>query len=224
MHEASGPRAARAPDPAPGTGRAARRRPRSAIADDRILIAGGAPADAAVAEWKRARCRHGADLRAVVADRPGDQARRVRRRRTPARPATSGLRSTRAVARVRAAGMKVTLTITGPGPLWSSSSPSRRRPAYRPRPSAYASFAGGRRVALRRRRRPLHAVERAEHRHLAVPAVALLARPLHAGLAAHLPRPRARRLSGRARRRPRRADRDRRALAARPAAAHRRAR
>jgi hypothetical protein len=112
-----------------------------AIADDRILIAGGPPADAAVAEW-HALCVDTVRIfalwsRIAPATRPpgfdgGD----------PGSPGYFWAPLDAAVARVRAAGMKVTLTITGPGPLWTSSSPSRRRPAYRPRPSAYASFAG----------------------------------------------------------------------------------
>ena len=37
--------------------------------------------------------------------------------------------------------MSVTLTITGPGPLWSSSRPGLHRPAYKPKPGAYRAFA-----------------------------------------------------------------------------------
>jgi hypothetical protein len=37
--------------------------------------------------------------------------------------------------------MRVMLTITGPGPLWSSGSPRRGEPTFRPRPAAYAAFA-----------------------------------------------------------------------------------
>jgi hypothetical protein len=117
-----------------------------AIADDRILLAGGPRADAAVAEWRAL----GVDTvrifalwsRIAPAKRPAgfDGA-------DPASPGYSWAPLDAAVARVRAADMKVTLTITGPGPLWTSSSPSRRRPAYRPRPGAFAAFATA--VALR---------------------------------------------------------------------------
>ena len=116
------------------------------IADDRILMAGGPAADQAVAEWRAL----GVDSvrifalwsRIAPATRPAgfDGA-------DPASPGYAWGPLDAAVARVRAAGMRVTLTITGPGPLWTSSSPSRRRPAYRPRPSAYAAFATA--VALR---------------------------------------------------------------------------
>src|SRR4051794_12591136 len=42
---------------------------------------------------------------------------------------------------VRNAGINVMLTITGPGPLWTSSSPSKKEPRYKPKASEYASFA-----------------------------------------------------------------------------------
>lgn len=54
-----------------------------------------------------------------------------------------------AVALVRSHGMRVMLTITGPGPLWASSSPRRRNPRYKPAPRHYAAFA--RAVATRYR-------------------------------------------------------------------------
>jgi Cellulase (glycosyl hydrolase family 5) len=46
-----------------------------------------------------------------------------------------------AVSRVRAAGMKVMLTITGPGPLWTSSKPSLHIPAYQPDADKFGAFA-----------------------------------------------------------------------------------
>jgi hypothetical protein len=116
------------------------------IADDRILLAGGPRADKAVAEWRAL----GVDSVRIFAlwsriapkTRPAgfDGA-------DPASPGYFWGALDEAVRRVRAAGMKVTLTITGPGPLWTSSSPKRHRPAYRPRPSSYAAFATA--VALR---------------------------------------------------------------------------
>jgi hypothetical protein len=47
----------------------------------------------------------------------------------------------RAVAILRGAGLSITLTVTGPGPLWSSQAPSRREPGYKPDPKAYGNFA-----------------------------------------------------------------------------------
>jgi hypothetical protein len=46
-----------------------------------------------------------------------------------------------AVAMVRATGMRVMLTITGPGPLWASTEPKRHNPRWKPSPKAYAAFA-----------------------------------------------------------------------------------
>jgi hypothetical protein len=46
-----------------------------------------------------------------------------------------------AVSTVRDAGITVMLSITGPGPLWTSGSPSKHEPRYKPKPSEYASFA-----------------------------------------------------------------------------------
>jgi hypothetical protein len=55
----------------------------------------------------------------------------------------------RAVAMVRLAGMRPMLTITGPGPLWTSSEPRKRNRLWKPKPSAYADFS--RAVATRYR-------------------------------------------------------------------------
>jgi hypothetical protein len=110
------------------------------IADDRILLAGGTRADQAVAQWKKL----GVDNVRIFA-----QWGKIAPQTKPAGfdgadPATPGYLWTYlddAVFRVRNAGMTVTLTITGPGPLWSSSRPRLHRPAYRPRPGAYRAFA-----------------------------------------------------------------------------------
>ena len=47
----------------------------------------------------------------------------------------------RAVELVRANGMRVMLTVTGPGPVWTSRGRPRRRGAYKPDPRAFAAFA-----------------------------------------------------------------------------------
>ena len=110
------------------------------IADDRILIGGGPAADRAVAEWRAlgvdtvrifALWSRIAPVRKPARFDPDD----------PADPHYLWYPLDDAIARVREAGMSVTLTITGPGPLWSSAAPRRRKPAYRPRPAAYAAFA-----------------------------------------------------------------------------------
>ena len=45
-----------------------------------------------------------------------------------------------AVRIVRSQGIRVMLTITGPGPLWSSSQPAKRNRNWKPDPKAYADF------------------------------------------------------------------------------------
>jgi hypothetical protein len=116
------------------------------ITDDRILLPGGPAADRAVAEWQQLgvdNVRIFANWRQIAPKtRPAGW--------DPGNPATPGYQwfyVDQAVTRVRRAGMSVTLTITGPGPVWTSSKPKRRQPAYKPRPSAYAAFAKA--VALR---------------------------------------------------------------------------
>jgi hypothetical protein len=110
------------------------------VADDRILMPGGPAADRAVAEWSA----NGVDTVRVFA--LWSRIAPARKPRgfdadDPADPHYQWFYLDNAVARVRAAGMTVTLTVTGPGPLWSSAAPGKRRPAYRPRPAAYAAFA-----------------------------------------------------------------------------------
>jgi hypothetical protein len=54
-----------------------------------------------------------------------------------------------AISEIRNAGMRPMVTITGPGPLWTSGDTRKRTGAWKPKPSAYASFA--RAVATRYR-------------------------------------------------------------------------
>jgi hypothetical protein len=113
--------------------------PEIGIADDRILMTGGRTADRAVAEWRAM----GVDTvrifalwsRIAPASRPSGF-----RPADPDDPRYVWFHLDGAIDRVRAAGMSVTLTVTGPGPAWTSSSP-RRGGRWKPRPSAYAAFA-----------------------------------------------------------------------------------
>jgi hypothetical protein len=110
------------------------------IADDRTLLSGGLIAARAVAEWSA----NGVDTVRVFALWSRIAPARKPRGFDPDDPNDPHYdwgHLDDAVARVRGAGMSVTLTITGPGPLWSSAAPGRRRPAYKPRPTAYAAFA-----------------------------------------------------------------------------------
>jgi hypothetical protein len=65
----------------------------------------------------------------------------------PADPGYDWAALDRAIALVRAAGMTVTLSITGPGPLWATAQPSAGNRRLRPQPELYARFS--RAVALR---------------------------------------------------------------------------
>jgi len=110
------------------------------IADDRILMPGGPAADRAVAEWSA----NGVDTVRIAALWSRIAPARKPRGFDPDDPLDPHYQWSfldGAIARVRAAGMTVTLTVTGPGPVWSTARPGRRRPAYRPRPAAYAAFA-----------------------------------------------------------------------------------
>ena len=110
------------------------------ITDDRNLLPGGPRADAAVKQWRAL----GVDNVRIFASW-----RQIAPRRRPAgfdgadpqSPGYVWASLDGAVARVRQAGITVTLNITGPGPLWTSSKPKRRQPSYKPRASAYAAFA-----------------------------------------------------------------------------------
>ena len=127
-----------------------------------------------------------------------------------------------AVDRVRAAGMNVTLTVDRPG---------ARVDEQRARPPAGTVEAAAVRLRRLRRRRSRSGTRSRVDRYILwnepnisiwlSPQARCRRGPLHAGRAAPLPRARPRRLPGDRRQRPRGRDRDRRAVAARPAPAQR---
>jgi hypothetical protein len=106
------------------------------MADDRVLLAGGTPADRAVATW----AADGIDVVRifvrwdVASPSPNSRTR-------PAGAPYDFARVDAAVDRVRAAGMQPLLTLTGPGPVWGMQDPSRGSHRYRPSPARYAEFA-----------------------------------------------------------------------------------
>jgi hypothetical protein len=125
-----------------------------AMEDERILLGQPDRAPDVVARWKalgveavRVHARWGAIAPAAAARRPP----------RGFHPADPGDRRydwaslDRVVALLGDEGLKVQLTVTGPGPLWSSARPALRRPSWRPRPAAFAAFA--RAVARRYRGR-----------------------------------------------------------------------
>ena len=93
-------------------------------------------------------------------------------------------------------GMRPLLVVTGPGPLWASQVPARHRPALQAatRPLRPVRARGG--AALRRGRRPLDHLERAQPAAVAAAAEHVRGQALHAVRAAPLPAARARRLPG----------------------------
>jgi hypothetical protein len=105
--------------------------PEVGIADDRVLLNGGAQADQAIAEWKKIGI-HNVRIYALWS------------RIAPASPggAENWAQLDQAVARVVAAGMKPILTITGPGPLWASRRSARGDARYDPNPKLFGEFAG----------------------------------------------------------------------------------
>jgi hypothetical protein len=100
--------------------------PEVGVADDRVLLAGGPKADRAVGEWRDA----GVDVVRIFAL----WSRIEHANGYEWEPLDS------AVARVRGAGMKVMLTVSGPGPVGTSREP-RRNPRYKPDPEKFAAFA-----------------------------------------------------------------------------------
>jgi hypothetical protein len=120
------------------------------IEDERLLLHSPGRAAEAVAEWAAA----GIDVVRIHA-RWNEVAPEGRRRpagfdagdHTDRRYEWRDL--DRGIGLVRAAGLEVMLTVTGPGPLWTSRKPSARNPRHRPDALAYAAFA--RAVATRYR-------------------------------------------------------------------------
>ena len=114
--------------------------PEVGVADDRLLLEGGADPDRVVEEWKA----NGVDVVRIFA-----LWTRIAPARRPAgfdganqhAPGYEWGRLDQAVRRVRGAGLKVMLTVSGPGPVWTSRSPGRGNPRFKPDPAKYADFA-----------------------------------------------------------------------------------
>ena len=105
--------------------------PQVGIADDRVLLAGGPEADEAVADWQHLgiqQVRIYALWSRIAGPSPA-----ARRRLGAARPRRRPRRR---------AGMKPLLTITGPGPLWTSRRAERGDARWDPDPAEFAAFAG----------------------------------------------------------------------------------
>jgi hypothetical protein len=119
--------------------------PEVGVTDDRILLDGGADADKVVAEWRA----QGVDVVRIFAlwsrIAPAQHSERPPAGFDAADPNSPGYQwwqLDEAIRRVRSAGLKVMLTVSGPGPLWTSTAPSQRNARWRPSPTRYAQFAG----------------------------------------------------------------------------------
>ncbi len=114
------------------------------IEDERLLFSDPAEAQAAVSDWAQL----GVDIVRIHA-RWGAIARGGGRLTRPpgfhgADPDEPGYQwgaLDNAIGLVRSAGMRVMLTVTGPGPLWTSRRPRRHNPLYDPNPVEFGRFA-----------------------------------------------------------------------------------
>ena len=112
--------------------------------DERLLLSDPAQTESAVAEFAAA----GVDVVRIHARWADVSPGRLRKRR-PAGFDVGNHRSRRydwhvldrAIGFTRAAGMRVMLSVTGPGPLWSSRNPRLHNPRYKPSPRLFARFA-----------------------------------------------------------------------------------
>jgi hypothetical protein len=124
--------------------------PEVGVTDDRLLLEGGADVDRVVGEWRA----NGVEVVRIFAlwsrIAPAQHSERPPVGFDGADPGAPGYdwgRLDQAIRRVRGAGLKVMLTVSGPGPVWSSTSPAKHNPRYKPDSAKFAAFA--RAVALR---------------------------------------------------------------------------
>ena len=108
--------------------------------DERLLLGGGPDAVAAVADWRAL----GVDVVRLHANW-GSIAPRTKppgfRAGDPSDPRYRWDQLDHAVEIARAAGLKVMLTVTGPGPLWTSRVPARHNPRWLPNATEFGRFA-----------------------------------------------------------------------------------
>jgi hypothetical protein len=114
------------------------------LEDERLMLSDPSQAHAAVEDWARL----GVDIVRIHARWGALAPGRERRTKPPGfdsadpdDPQYQWATLDNAVGLARGAGMKVMLTITGPGPLWTSRAPSRHNPLYDPDPIEFSRFA-----------------------------------------------------------------------------------
>jgi hypothetical protein len=108
--------------------------------DERLLLGHPEAAGAAVAEWRAL----GVDVVRIHAQWWNIAPRRkppAFRASDPSDPRYDWGALDFAVSTVRTAGMKVMLTVTGPGPAWTSTAPRRRNPRWKPSAREFGRFA-----------------------------------------------------------------------------------
>ena len=120
--------------------------------DEGLVLANQHLAPGAAAAWKQ----RGVDVVRIHARwwdiAPGRRRRPSRRASTPPTTptrSTTGRVLDAAIAIVRGAGLKVMLTLTGPGPLWSSTEPAKRNRNWKPTRRRSRTSRGPRRRATR---------------------------------------------------------------------------
>jgi hypothetical protein len=114
------------------------------IEDERLLLSGSIEGPFAAAQWNQLgikSVRVQAHWWEIAPDGRSTHKPRGFDASDPNAPGYNWGPVDHSVAVVVAAGMKPMLTITGPGPVWASSSPRRHNIYYKPKPSEFARFA-----------------------------------------------------------------------------------
>jgi hypothetical protein len=116
--------------------------PEVGVSDDRVLLAGGTKAKKMVDEWKA----DGVDTVRIyllwTRVAPGATSKKMPKGFDPTNvDAYNWTSYDLGVDLVRDAGLKVSLTVSGPGPYWASTSPGKKQGAYSPSPAKFADFA-----------------------------------------------------------------------------------
>jgi hypothetical protein len=113
------------------------------VADDRLLQSSAGPA--AVEEWAAAgvdAVRIHARWNLIAPAPKASLPPRGFRPNDPDDPSYDFATLDRSIGLVQDAGLRVVLTVTGPGPVWSSTTPGRKDGRWRPSPAHFKAFAG----------------------------------------------------------------------------------
>jgi hypothetical protein len=114
------------------------------IEDERLLLSGSVEGPLAAADWKQLGVQYVRVTAHWWEIAPSLHSTRKPKGFNASDPNAAGYKWTavdHSIAVVAAAGLKPMLTITGPGPVWASSSPSRHNMFWKPKASEFARFA-----------------------------------------------------------------------------------